>query len=124
MDAGQPRRSRPGARRHHGLEPRRADHADEPVRSSQGVQGRLCRRRSPAWNAQKLQSPLLIHTTTNDEDVHVLEVENLIKALKAADKKFDHKIYKDAPGGHEFNRIDTKYARDSRAEAYRFLAKH
>ncbi len=82
------------------------------------------RRRSPAWNAHKLQTPLLIHTTSNDEDVHVLEVENLIKALKAADKKFDHKIYKDAPGGHEFNRIDTPFARASRMEAYRFLAKY
>ena len=58
------------------------------------------RRRSPAWNAEKLQTPLLIHTTTNDEDVNVLEVEHLIKALKAAGKKFEHKIYKDAPGGH------------------------
>ena len=44
------------------------------------------RRRSPAWNAEKLQTPLLIHTTTNDEDVNVLEVEHLIKALKAAGK--------------------------------------
>ena len=34
------------------------------------------RRRSPAWSAEKLQSPLLIHTTTNDEDVNVLEVEH------------------------------------------------
>jgi dipeptidyl aminopeptidase/acylaminoacyl peptidase len=82
------------------------------------------RRRSPAWNADKLQTPLLIHTTTNDEDVNVLEVEHMIKALKAADKKFEHKIYKDAPGGHQFNRLDTKFAKDSRAEAYRFLAKH
>jgi dipeptidyl aminopeptidase/acylaminoacyl peptidase len=82
------------------------------------------RRRSPAWNAEKLQSPLLIHTTTNDEDVNVLEVEHLIKALKAADKKFEHKVYKDAPGGHEFNRLDTKLAKESRAEAYRFLAKY
>jgi dipeptidyl aminopeptidase/acylaminoacyl peptidase len=82
------------------------------------------RRRSPAWNAEKLQSPVLIHTTTNDEDVHVLEVENLIKALKAAGKSFEHKVYKDAPGGHHFNRLDTKAARASRAEAYRFLAKH
>ena len=81
------------------------------------------RRRSPAWNAEKLQTPLLIHTTTNDEDVNVLEVEHLIKALKAADKKFEHKVYKDAPGGHAFNRIDTKLAKESRAEAYRFLAK-
>jgi len=82
------------------------------------------RRRSPAWNADKLQTPLLIHTTTNDEDVNVLEVENLIKALKAAEKKFEHKVYKDAPGGHQFNRLDTKFAKESRAEAYRFLAKH
>jgi dipeptidyl aminopeptidase/acylaminoacyl peptidase len=82
------------------------------------------RRRSPAWNADKLQTPVLIHTTTNDEDVNVLEVEHLIKSLKAADKKFEHKVYKDAPGGHQFNRLDTKFARESRAEAYRFLAKH
>jgi dipeptidyl aminopeptidase/acylaminoacyl peptidase len=82
------------------------------------------RRRSPAWNAEKLQTPLLVHATTNDEDVNVLEVEHLIKALKAADKKFEHKVYKDAPGGHAFNRIDTKLAKESRAELYRFLAKN
>jgi dipeptidyl aminopeptidase/acylaminoacyl peptidase len=82
------------------------------------------RRRSPVWHADKLQSPLLIHTTTNDEDVHVLEVENLIKALKAGEKAFEHKIYKDAPGGHQFNRLDTRFAKESRAEAYRFLAKY
>ena len=33
---------------------------------------------------EKLQTPLLIHTTTNDEDVNVLEVEHLIDSLKAA----------------------------------------
>jgi dipeptidyl aminopeptidase/acylaminoacyl peptidase len=80
------------------------------------------KRRSPAWNAEKLQTPLLIHTTTNDEDVNVLEVEHLIKALKAAGKKFEYKVYDKAPGGHAFNRIDTKLAKDSRAEIYRFLA--
>ena len=82
------------------------------------------RRRSPAWNAEKLETPLLIHTTTNDEDVNVLEVEHLIKALKAANKQFEHKIYKNAPGGHAFNRIDTKLAKESRSEIYRFLAKY
>jgi dipeptidyl aminopeptidase/acylaminoacyl peptidase len=82
------------------------------------------RRRSPANHADKLQTPLLIHTTTNDEDVNVLEVDHLIRALKAADRKFDYKVYKDAPGGHEFNRIDTKLARESRAEIYRFLARY
>jgi dipeptidyl aminopeptidase/acylaminoacyl peptidase len=82
------------------------------------------RRRSPAWNADKLRTPLLVHTTTNDEDVNVLEVEHLIQALKAAGKQFEHKVYKDAPGGHLFNRIDTKPAKESRTEVYRFLAKH
>jgi dipeptidyl aminopeptidase/acylaminoacyl peptidase len=82
------------------------------------------KKRSPAWNAEKLQTPLLLHTTTNDEDVNVLEVENLIKALKAADRKFDHQVYKDAPGGHEFNRIDTRLAQESRLEMWRFLTKH
>jgi dipeptidyl aminopeptidase/acylaminoacyl peptidase len=84
------------------------------------------RRRSPAWNAEKLQTPLLIHTNTNDEDVNVLEVEHLIQALKAAGKQnlFEYKIYQDAPGGHSFNRLDTKAAKESRLEVYRFLAKH
>lgn len=80
------------------------------------------KRRSPAWNAEKLQTPLLVHTNTNDEDVNVLEVEHLIQALKAAGKKFEYKIYENAPGGHAFNRIDTKLAKESRAEVYRFLA--
>ena len=80
------------------------------------------RRRSPAWNAHKLQTPLLIHTNTNDGDVNVLEVEHLIKSLKAEGKKFEYKIYQDEPGGHSFNRLDTKAARESRREIYRFLA--
>jgi len=82
------------------------------------------RRRSPAWNAGKLRTPLLIHTTTNDEDVNVLEVEHLITALMAAGKSFEHKIYTNAPGGHAFNRLDTKLARESRQEIYRFLARY
>ncbi len=82
------------------------------------------RRRSPAWNADKLRTPLLIHTNTSDEDVNVLEVEHLIQALKAAGKRFEYKVYQAAPGGHSFNRLDTKLARESRAEIYRFLAKY
>jgi len=82
------------------------------------------RRRSPAWNADKLQTPLLVHTNTNDEDVNVLEVEHLIKSLQAAGKTFEHKIYDQAAGGHAFNRIDTKLARESRTEIYRFLARY
>ncbi len=82
------------------------------------------RRRSPVWNVQRLKTPLLIHTSTNDQDVNSVEVEQLINALKAAGKTFDHKIYKDAPGGHSFNRIDTALAKQSRQEIYDFLSKH
>lgn len=80
------------------------------------------RKRSPAWNAEKLQTPLLLHTNTNDEDVNPLEVEHLIQALKAEGKKFEYEIYKDIPGGHTFNRIDTKAAKESRLKIYKFLA--
>ncbi|HXV85915.1 MAG TPA: prolyl oligopeptidase family serine peptidase, partial [Gemmatimonadales bacterium] len=81
------------------------------------------RRRSPSWNVHKYRgTPLLIHTNTNDEDVNVLEVERLIQALQASGKTgFEFKIYQDAPGGHDFNRLDTKFARESRAEIWRFI---
>jgi dipeptidyl aminopeptidase/acylaminoacyl peptidase len=79
------------------------------------------RKRSPAWQASKLKTPLLIHTNTNDADVNVLEVEHLIKSLKAEGKKFEYKIYEDIPGGHSFNRMDTKKAREIRLEIYDFL---
>jgi dipeptidyl aminopeptidase/acylaminoacyl peptidase len=82
------------------------------------------RRRSPVWNMEKLKTPLLVHTTTNDRDVNVVEVEHLVQALKAAGKEFEYKIYPDAPGGHSFNRIDTALARESRQEIYRFLARY
>jgi dipeptidyl aminopeptidase/acylaminoacyl peptidase len=80
------------------------------------------RKRSPVYHAKELQTPLLIHTNTNDEDVNVLEVEHLIDALKAEGKKFEYKIYQDAPGGHYFNRTDTRLAQESRLEVWRFLA--
>jgi dipeptidyl aminopeptidase/acylaminoacyl peptidase len=82
------------------------------------------KRRSPVWNVEKLAVPLLVHTTTNDEDVNVIEVEHLVQALKAADKKFEYKIFPDAPGGHSFDRLDTPFARSVRAEIWRFLATH
>jgi len=82
------------------------------------------KRRSPVWNVDKLAVPLLIHTSTNDEDVNVIEVEHLIQALKAANKKFEYKVFDDAPGGHSFDRMDIPSARSARAEIWAFLARH
>ena len=82
------------------------------------------RRRSPVWNVDKLRTPLLIHTNTNDEDVNVLEVKHLINALKAAGKKFEYEIFQDAPGGHSFDRLDIRPAKEIRLKIYDFLARY
>lgn len=83
------------------------------------------KKRSPAWQAHKFQNtPLLIHTNTSDADVNVLEVEHLIKALKAEGKKFEYEIFEDIPGGHSFDRTDKKIAKEIRVKIYQHLAKY
>ena len=84
------------------------------------------RKRSPYFYADKLATPLLVHSNTNDEDVNVMEVEHFIDAVKGAGKAsfMEYKIYQNAPGGHHFNRLDTPLARESRKEVYAFLAKY
>lgn len=79
------------------------------------------RRRSPVWNAHKLKTPLLIHTNTNDDDVNSLEVEMLIKSLKAEGKRFEYEIFENVEGGHSFDRIDTRIAKQIRLKIYKFL---
>ncbi len=79
------------------------------------------KRRSPVWSASKLKTPLLIHTNTNDDDVNVVEVEHLIQALSFEKKDFQYEIFKDAPGGHSFDRIDIKNARQIRLKIYKFM---
>jgi len=84
------------------------------------------RKRSPAWQAGKYQNtPLLIHTNTNDEDVNVLEVEHLIKSLKAEGKKnFSYEIFENMPGGHSFDRMDYLDAKEIRLKIYNHLNKY
>lgn len=84
------------------------------------------RKRSPAWQTGKYRNtPLLIHTNTNDEDVNVLEVEHLIKSLKADGKKnFSYEIFENLPGGHSFDRLDTREAIEIRMKIYDHLSKY
>lgn len=82
------------------------------------------RKRSPVNHAAKLRVPLLIHTNTNDDDVNVLEVEHLIRALKAEGRQFEYEVFQDVPGGHSFDRIDTRHARETRVRIWKFLARH
>ena len=82
------------------------------------------KRRSPVYQADKLAVPLLIHTTTDDEDVNYIEVEHLFQALKAAGKKFEFKVWPAGTGGHSHDRLDTQPARAARREIYAFLARY
>lgn len=82
------------------------------------------RKRSPVTWVTKLERPLLVHGNTSDETVRAVEVNGLIGALRAAGKKFEHKMYEAAPGGHHFNRIDTALAVESRREMYEFLKRY
>lgn len=80
--------------------------------------------RSPAHQAHRLQTPLLIHAASNDDDVRLNEITHLIDSLKAAGKKFEYEIYQDTPGGHFFNRINTRIAADSWQKIKAFLARY
>ena len=84
------------------------------------------RKRSPAWQTSKYRNtPLLIHTNTNDEDVNVLEVEHLIKSLKAEGKKnFEYEIFREMPGGHSFDRMDYMQAKEIRLKIYNHLNRY
>lgn len=98
--------------------------ADYHIGKTAGEDLEEYKKRSPVWHADKLDTPLLIHTNTNDEDVNYIEVEHLIQALKAAGKKFEYKVYQDAVGGHSVDRLDTLFSRQARQEIYSFLARY
>lgn len=83
------------------------------------------KRRSPAFNAHLMPDvPLLIHTNTNDDDVHVEEAKTLIDALKKENKKFEYEIFRNYPGGHSFDRIDGKENREIRLRVWQFINQH
>lgn len=82
------------------------------------------KRRSPSTYAKDLKRPLLIHTNTNDNDVYVEEVLLMIDSLKTHKKSFQYKVFDNSPGGHGFDRIDTKEATDIRFTIYQFLEQY
>jgi len=62
--------------------------------------------------------------TITYKNIVLLEVETLIRALIAENKKFEYEIYIDIPGGHSFDRIDPQQSREIRLKIWAFLAKH
>jgi len=66
--------------------------------------------RSPVYQIDKLEIPLLVHVARNDQDVNIEEDQQLVDALRSR-KPFlaETKVYDNPPGGHTFDRrVDPK----------------
>ncbi len=66
----------------------------------------IYKQRSPVYQVDRLELPVLVHLAENDTDVNFEEAEMLVNALKV--KKPDLaeiRIYKNPEGGHSFNRL-------------------
>lgn len=89
------------------------------------------RDRSPLFQVDRLQIPLLVHVADNDEDVELDETMPLVDALRARKAALaEVKIYRNPPGGHTFDRRtiagswqpeNTPDQRDSWARVWGFL---
>jgi len=80
---------------------------------------------SPAFFVEKIESPLLVLSTTGDPSVsYPLHNKRIVEALKAYGKTFEEHLYELAPGGHEFIFADTPEARDSMSRTFDFFAKY
>lgn len=77
--------------------------------------------RSPLFQVDKLQIPLLVHLTDNDNDVNIEEGQQLVDALRSRKPALaETKIYHDAPGGHTFDRrVDPKTGQPENTPAQR-----
>jgi len=63
------------------------------------------RDRSPLFQVDRLQIPLLVHVADNDTDVNIEEGMQLVDALRARKPDLaDTKVYAAPPGGHLFDR--------------------
>lgn len=96
--------------------------------------------RSPLYHIDKLQTPLLVHVASNDQDVDFEEAQQLIHALEYKKPHLaETRIYIDPPvdehgGGHTFNRrvdraggyarVDSRAQRDSWNRIWTFLEWH
>jgi len=61
--------------------------------------------RSPVYQVDRIQDPVLVHLATNDRDVNFVECEMLVHALRVKKPELaETKIYVDPPGGHSFSR--------------------
>lgn len=90
--------------------------------------------RSPFYQVDNIDVPVLVHVATNDDDVNFEEAEMLVHKLRAKKPELSEtKIYEDPPSGHGFSRRvdpetlerqDTPEQRDSWNRTWTFLEWH
>lgn len=88
-------------------------------------------RRSPVYQVDHIEVPVLVHLATNDTDVNFEEAEMLVHALQVKKPHLaETRIYQDPVGGHSFSRQvnmetltreDTPEQRDSWNRVWSFL---
>lgn len=80
---------------------------------------------SPAFFIEKIESPILVLSTTGDKTVpYQLHNKRVVEALKAYGKPHAEHLYQDAPGGHEFLFVDSAEGRDSMRRTFEWFAKY
>ncbi len=80
---------------------------------------------SPVFAVEKIETPLLLMSTTGDKTVpYQLHNKRVIEALKAYGKVFDAHLYELAPGGHEFLNADTEEGRDCMQRAFDWFGRY
>lgn len=94
----------------------------------------IYKERSPVYQVDRLEVPILVHLATNDEDVNFEEAEMLVHALRVKKPELaETMIYRDPAGGHSFSRRvdgqtlerrDTPEQRDSWNRVWTFLEWH
>jgi dipeptidyl aminopeptidase/acylaminoacyl peptidase len=80
----------------------------------------MLRARSPLYFADRVQKPLLIAHGANDVRVVAQESEQMVQALREANKPVDYFVYEDE--GHGINRSANRHHFHAKAEE--FLARH
>jgi dienelactone hydrolase len=62
--------------------------------------------RSPLWGVDRIQTPVIVHVTKNDQDVNIEEDMQLVDALRSRKPDLaETKVYDDPLGGHLFDRM-------------------
>jgi len=87
--------------------------------------------RSPVYHVDKIKVPVLVHVSTNDQDVNFVEDQMMIHALHYHIPRLaETRIYVDPQGGHSFDRLlnqertaplNTPHQRDSWNRIWAFL---